>query len=172
MRQTNVSASLGLLFLSMALVASTDFTQALDAQAPAAGTTVAVRMLDAVNSGSDPARKQYRASVTKEVTAANGITIAQGSAAIVTLTNSGAGYTTQLVSVTVTVNGQPVAVTSGSASVLLPSGTMLTFALNQPPTVGESASTIRGSTAQHTLFATPSCGRLTYQLREAFVKRS
>ena len=116
MRQTKVSASLGFLFLSMALVASTDFTQALDAQAPAAGTTVAVKMLDAVNSGSDPAGKQYRASVTKAVTAANGIAIAQGSAAIVTLTNGGSGYTSQLVSVTI--NGQPVAVTSGPASVL------------------------------------------------------
>ncbi|MEO7041260.1 MAG: hypothetical protein ABI035_03260, partial [Gemmatimonadaceae bacterium] len=116
MRQTKVSVSLGFLFLAMALVASTDFTQALDAQAPAAGTTVAVKMLVAVNSGSDPAGKQYRASVTKAVTAGNGIAIAEGSAAIVTLTNAGSHYTMQLVSVTI--NGEPVAVTSGSASVL------------------------------------------------------
>jgi hypothetical protein len=120
LRRTKVSASFGPLFLSMFLVAmflvgSTAFTRALHAQAPAAGTTVAVKMLDAVDSSSDPAGKQYRASVTKAVTASNGVAIAQGAAATVTLTNSGSGYTAQLSSITL--NGQPVAVTSGSASV-------------------------------------------------------
>ena len=61
-------------------------------------------MIDTVNSGSDPAGKQYRASVTKAVTAANGVAIAQGAAATVTLTSSGSDYTTQLSSVTI--NGQ------------------------------------------------------------------
>jgi hypothetical protein len=76
---------------------------------------VAVKMLDAVDSGSDAAGKQYRASVTKAVTASNGVAIAQGAAATVTLTNSGSGYTAQLSSITL--NGQPVTVASGSASV-------------------------------------------------------
>jgi len=125
LRQTKVSASFGFLFFSTFLVASTAFTQA---QAPAAGTTVVVRMLDAANSANDPAGKQYRASVTKAVTAANGVAIAQGSEATVTLTSSGSGYTAQLVSVTV--NGQPVAVTSGSASVAAAAQTAAGNAMN------------------------------------------
>jgi hypothetical protein len=72
-------------------------------------------MIDTVNSGSDPAGKQYRASVAKQADAGNGITIAEGSAATVTLTSSGSGYTAQLSSIAI--NGQQVAVTSNSASV-------------------------------------------------------
>jgi hypothetical protein len=106
-----INAYFGLLFLSIFLLAST----ALHAQAPAAGTTVSVKMIDTVNSGSDPAGKQYRASVTTAVTAANGISIAQGAAATVTLRSSGADYAAQLS--TITINGQPVAVTSNSATV-------------------------------------------------------
>jgi hypothetical protein len=87
----------------------------LRAQAPAAGTTIAVKMIDTVNSGSDPAGKQYRASVTKPVDAGNGVTIAQGTTAMVTLTGSGAGYAAQLSSLTI--NGQQVAVSSNSATV-------------------------------------------------------
>jgi len=115
MRRTKVSASFGPLFLSVFLAPSIASTPALYAQAPTAGTTVAVKMIDTVDSGSDPAGKQYRASVTKAVTAANGVSIAQGAAATVTLTSSGSGYTAQLSSITV--NGQPVAVTSNSATV-------------------------------------------------------
>jgi len=74
-------------------------------------------MIDTVDSGNDPAGKQYRASVTKAVDAGNGVTIPQGAVAAVTLAknSNGSGWTTQLVSVTI--NGQPVAVASGSASV-------------------------------------------------------
>jgi hypothetical protein len=72
-------------------------------------------MIDAVNSVSDPAGKQYRASVTKPVNADNGVTIAQGAAATITLASNGSGYVAQLSSVSI--NGQPVAVASSSASV-------------------------------------------------------
>ena len=100
----------------MFLLASVSTPQVLHAQpAPAAGPTVGVRMIEAIDSGKDPAGKQYRGSVTKAVDVGNGVTIPQGATAAVTLMNSGSGWTTQLVSVTV--NGQPMAVTSGSASV-------------------------------------------------------
>lgn len=115
MRRTRVSAFFGPLFL-MFLVASMACVRALHAQAPAAGATVAVRLLDAVDSAKDPAGKQYRASVTKAVDAGNGVMIPLGAAAAVRLVNgNGSGWSTQLVSVTV--NGQPVAITSGPASV-------------------------------------------------------
>ena len=114
MRRMNVPACFGSLSFSMFLVAS---TQALHGQnAPALGTSVVVKMIDAVDSGSDAAGKQYRASVTKPVNAGNGVTIAQGAAATVTLASSGSGWTAQLSSVTI--NGQAVAVTSSSASVI------------------------------------------------------
>ena len=105
--------------LSIFLVASLGTTPALHAQtptAPAVGTSVAVRLIDAVNSANDAAGKQYRASVTKAVDAGNGETIALGAVAGVRLVNSGNGsaWTTQLVSVAI--NGQPVAVASSSVS--------------------------------------------------------
>jgi hypothetical protein len=117
MHRTKVPSFFGPLFLSMFLAASIASTPVLHAQAPAAGATIAVKMIDTVDSSKDPAGKQYRASVTKTVDAGNGVTIPQGTVAAVTLVNSGngSGWTTQLVSVTV--NGQPVAVSSGSASV-------------------------------------------------------
>ncbi len=121
MREMKVPAYFGPLFLSMCVVAvlllPVAVTQTLhaQAQAPAAGTSVVVRMLDAVNSAKDPAGKQYRAAVTKMVNAGNGVIIRQNSVAAVTLTKSGSGYAAQLASVTI--NGQPVAVASGSASV-------------------------------------------------------
>lgn len=117
MRRMNAPAYSGPLFVSILLSAAMVFAlpQRVQAQtAPAAGTTVAVKMLDAVNSGSDPAGKQYRATVTKAVDAGNGVTIAQGAAATVTLTANGSSYTAQLSSITI--NGQVVAVTSNSAS--------------------------------------------------------
>jgi hypothetical protein len=106
-----INAYSGLLFLSISLLAST----ALHAQAPAAGTAVSVKMIDTVNSAGDPAGKQYRASVAKAITAANGIAIPQGSAATVTLTRSGSDYAAQLSSITI--NGQVVGVTSNSPTV-------------------------------------------------------
>ena len=124
MRKMKVPAYFGPLFLSMcvaaALLVPMASTRVLHAQtqtAPAAGTSVVVRMMDAVDSSKDPAGKQYRASVTKGVDAGNGVIIPQGAAALVTLSNSGngSGWSTQLVSVSI--NGQPVAVASSSASV-------------------------------------------------------
>jgi hypothetical protein len=116
MRRMKVPACFGPLSFSMFLLVSMASTQALRAQnAPASGTSVVVRMIDAVDSGSDPAGKQYRASVTKPVNTGNGVTIPQGAAATVTLTHNGSAWTTQLASVTI--NGQAVAVTSSSASV-------------------------------------------------------
>src|SRR5665213_2048926 len=118
MRRVSASTRVGLVVALLFLSASINAGQALHAQtaaAPAAGTSVVVRMIDAVNSAKDPAGKQYRAAVTKAVDAANGVTIRQGAVAAVTLTKSGSGYAAQLASVTI--NGHPVAVASGSASV-------------------------------------------------------
>jgi hypothetical protein len=120
MRKMNVSAYFVRRLLSTFLVASMAATPALQAQtqtAPAAGTSVTVRLLDAVNSANDAAGKQYRASVSSAVHAGNGVMIPQGAVAAVRLDNggNGSGWTTQLVSVTI--DGQPVAVASSSASV-------------------------------------------------------
>jgi hypothetical protein len=118
MRHRRVSVPLGFalvcLFLS-ALVSSRQRLQAQTQTAPAGGTAVAVKMVDAVDSGSDPAGKKYRAFVTKAVNAGNGVAISQGAAATITLASSGSGWTAQLSSVTI--DGQPVAVTSSSANV-------------------------------------------------------
>jgi len=105
------------LLLPIFFVPSKTFTGVLHAQAPAAGASVAVRTIDPIDSSKDPAGKQYRVSVTNAVDAGNGVTIPQGSVAALTLTHSGngSGWTTQLVSVSI--NGQPVAVASGPASV-------------------------------------------------------
>ena len=118
MRQVSVLTRVGLVVALLLLSAFLLAGRALQAQtqtAPAAGTSVTVRMLDAVNSASDPAGKQYRAAVTKRVDVGNGVTIRQNAVAAVTLTRSGSGYFAQLVSVAI--NGQPVAVASSSASV-------------------------------------------------------
>jgi hypothetical protein len=119
MRRIKVLSYCGPVFFSMRLAATIAamiaFGPALHAQAPAAGTTVAVKMIDTVDSGSDAAGRQYRASVTKTVDAGNGVTIEQGAAATVTLTRNGSGYASQLSSVTI--NGQAVDVTSNSATI-------------------------------------------------------
>ena len=107
-----------LMFLLVALAATLALnaqTPALRAQTPAAGTKVVVKMTDTVDSASDPAGKQYHATVTAGVDAGNGVKIDRGSAAMITLTSSGSGYAAQLTSVTI--NGQVVAVTSNSATV-------------------------------------------------------
>lgn len=135
MRRANGLASFGPLFLSIFLVASTALTRALHAQAPAAGASVTVRMLETIDSNKDPAGQHYRAAVTKAVDAGNGVTILQGAVAAVTLVNSGngSGWTTQLVSVTV--NGQPVAVTSAAASVATPAQSAAAGALSSMSSV-------------------------------------
>ena len=110
MRTIQVSVYLGPLSLSILSVMLLPCSHALHAQAPA----VAVRILESIDSSKEPSGKQHRASVSKAVDAGNGVSIPQGAAALVTLVHSGNGWTTQLVSVTV--NGQPAAVTSGPAS--------------------------------------------------------
>lgn len=116
MRFIRLSRHSAVLSFAMFLITSLSNRQLLHAQtAPAAGTTVAVRMIDSVDSLSDPTGKQYRASVAGPVVAGNGISISQGSAATVTLTRNGSSYTAQLSSITI--NGQVVAVTSNSATV-------------------------------------------------------
>jgi hypothetical protein len=116
MRRIRISAYLGVVSFTMFLITSLSTHQVILAQtAPAAGTRVVVKMIDTADSASDSAGKQYRASVTAGVDAGNGVTIARGSAATVTLTSSGSSYTAQLSSVTI--NGEVVAVTSSSATV-------------------------------------------------------
>ena len=109
MQRVNASFLLTPLFVASIALA---WPTPAQAQSPA---PVTVRLVDGVDSSKDPGGKQYRASVTKAVDAGNGVVIPQGAAAAVTLVNSASGWTTQLVSVTV--NGQPVAVTTGPASV-------------------------------------------------------
>jgi len=143
MRRVSASTHVGLVVALLLLSASINAGQALHAQtqtAPAAGTSVVVRMMDAVNSASDPAGKQYRASVTKAVDAGNGVTIRQGAVAAVTLTKSGSGYAAQLASVTI--NGHPVAVASGSASVT-------SAAQSAAGSAVSAVSSIRGGFGQH-----------------------
>ena len=116
MRCIRLSTHLEVLSLAMFLIASLSSRQASRAQAaPAAGTRVVVKMIDTADSASYSADQQYNATVTAGVDAGNGVMIGRGSAATVTLTNSGGSYTAQLSSVTV--NGQVVAVTSSSATV-------------------------------------------------------
>ncbi len=111
-----LSTHLAVLSLAMFLVTSLSTCPASHAQAaPAAGTRVVVKMIDTADSAIDSAGKQYRATVMAGVDAGNGMTISRGSVAMVTLTNSGGGYTAQLASITI--NGQEVAVTSSSATI-------------------------------------------------------
>jgi hypothetical protein len=106
----------GPLCLTAFLIAFLSPLQVIHAQTTlAAGTRVVVKMIDTVDSASDSAGRQYRALVTAGVDAGNGVTIARGSDATVTLTSSGSSYTAQLSSVTI--NGKVVAVTSSSATV-------------------------------------------------------
>ena len=130
MRRPRVPAYIGLTLFFVLLLASLNLRQALHAQAPAAGSSVTVRMVEGIDSGKDPAGKQYRASVTRAVDAGNGVTIPRGAIAAVTLVNSGngSGWTTQLVSLSI--NGQPVAVTSGPASVTSGARTAAASAVN------------------------------------------
>ena len=105
------------IFISMAISFSPSL-RARDAQpqnAPAAGVSISVKMIDAADSQTDPAGKQYRASVSKAVNVEAGVQIPQGTPATVILVQGPGGWATQLASLTV--GGQAVAVTSTSASV-------------------------------------------------------
>src|SRR6185437_3745778 len=119
--------------LSMCLVTAIAATPTLHAQTqtpPAADMSVAVRMVDAVNSAKDPAGKQYRASVAKAVDFGNGVTIPQDALAYVRLVDSGngSGFTTQLVSVML--KGKPVAIASSSVSATSASNAIAVKAMN------------------------------------------
>jgi len=115
-RRIRLSTYFEALCFTIFLITSFSTRQVLCAQTtPAAGTRVAVKLVDTVDSASDSTAKQYRGLVTGEADAGNGLMIGRGSAATITLTRSGSGYTAQLSSVTI--NGQLVAVTSNSATV-------------------------------------------------------
>lgn len=116
MRYTRVSR-LRSYFCSLSILAATVAPPALHAQTQntsAIGTKVTVRILERVNTGSDPAGKQYRAMITRPVAEGNGVAIATGANATVTLDKNGTDWVAHLS--TVATNGQAVAVTSSLAS--------------------------------------------------------
>ena len=88
MQRMKVPRCFGSMFFSMLFLPMS--TQTTQGQAPAPGASVAVRMVEALDSSKDPAGKQYRACITKPVDVGNGVTIPQGTAAAVTLANSAA----------------------------------------------------------------------------------
>lgn len=131
MRRMKLPACLRFLSFSIFVLASIALTQSVHAQtAPSAGTTVVVKLTDAVDSANDGAGKQYRARVIRAAEAGNGVRISAGSVAVVTLVqnNGGSGWTTQLTSITI--DGQPVAVTSGSVSLTNTAQNAASSALN------------------------------------------
>ncbi len=83
---------------------------------PAVGTTLAVRILEAVDSSKDPAGKQYRGMVLKPADAGNGVTIPQGSMATVTLMKAQGGWSAHLQ--LLMFKGQTMNVSSAPASVM------------------------------------------------------
>jgi hypothetical protein len=113
MRPKSVGVCGGLVLVCSFLLLNSPLALHAQTQEPVASTSVAVKMIDAVDSGSDPAGKQYRASVANAVNGGNGVRIPQGASATVILANSGSGWTTQLASITI--NGQAVAVASAPA---------------------------------------------------------
>ena len=84
------------------------------AAALAPGTSVEVRMIDALDSNNNVAGKTYRAAVTKAVTAGS-VMIPQGAIATVIVTNNGGNSSAQLSSITV--NGQAMPTSSSSVTV-------------------------------------------------------
>jgi hypothetical protein len=95
----------------------------------AAGTTLAVRMIEPVDSNRPSGGNQYRGMVVKAVDGGNGITIPAGSIAIVALTKSQSGWAAQLQSVTV--KRQTLAVSSGPASLTNSAQSMAGGAVNR-----------------------------------------
>ena len=79
-------------------------------------TTLAVRMLEEVDSGKYSGGRQYRGVVTKAADAGNGVTIPSGSMAMVILVHGQSGWIAQLTSLAV--KGQPMNVSSGPATVM------------------------------------------------------
>jgi hypothetical protein len=91
-------------------------TSATGTPQPVAGVTVDVKMVDTVDSSSDPAGKQYRAGLIRPVDIGNGVIVAQGSVVTLTLTRSTSGWGVQLSCLVI--NGQLVPVTSNAGSVI------------------------------------------------------
>ncbi len=121
MHPGKIPAFFGFGFICMLVSGSIVSTKPLHAQnqqtqnAAPSGISVPVKMIDPVDSQTDPAGKQYRASVAKAVNAGSGVQIPQGTPATVVLAQGANGWSTQLTSLTV--GGQAIAVTSSSASV-------------------------------------------------------
>jgi hypothetical protein len=121
MHPRKILAFFGFVFFCMFFSGSIISRKPLQAQnqqtqnAPSSGISVSVKMIDPVDSQTDPAGKQYRASVAKAVSAENGVQIPQGTPATVVLAQGPNGWSTQLTSLTV--GGQAIAVTSSPASV-------------------------------------------------------
>ena len=95
--------------------------------ASAAGTTLAVRMTEAVDSAKDGTGRQYHGVVTKPASA-GGVTIPQGAVAIVMLAKNQSGWGAQLHSVIV--KGQTISVSSGPASLMNSAQNMAAGAMN------------------------------------------
>lgn len=87
------------------------------AQAPPATATIAMRMVDLVNSATNQSGRQYRAVVTQATTAGS-VSIPVNTQARITLVQSGGTWSTQLSSLSL--NGQMVPVTSSSVSASSP----------------------------------------------------
>jgi len=78
--------------------------------------TIAVKMIDLVDSTRDPAGKQYRAGLIRPVNIGNGVIIAQGSAATVVLVKNGSDWDVQLSSLVI--KGQVTTITSNPGTVI------------------------------------------------------
>ena len=95
--------------------------------APALSTTLAVRMLEQVDSGKYSGQP-YRGVTAKPADAGNGITIPAGSMAMVALVHAQSGWVAQLQQLTV--KGQPMNVTSGPATVMNSAQSTASSAMN------------------------------------------
>ena len=95
--------------------------------ATAAGTTLAVRIAEAVDSSKDGMGHQYHGVVTKAASA-GGVTIPQGSMAIVMLSKNQSGWVAQVHSVVV--KGQTISVSSGPATLMNSAQNMAAGAMN------------------------------------------
>jgi len=121
MHPRKIPAFFGFVFFCVLVSGSIISRKPLQAQnqqaqnAAPSGISVPVKMIDPVDSQTDPAGKQYRASTARAVNAGSGIEIPQGTPATVVLARGPNGWSTQLTALTV--EGQAIAVTSSSASV-------------------------------------------------------
>jgi hypothetical protein len=85
--------------------------------------TIAVKMIDSVNSNQDPPGKQYRAGLIRPVNIGNGVIVAQGSPATVTLAKNGSTWNIQLSSLLI--RDQVTPVTSNPGTIIGAAGQAL-----------------------------------------------